>query len=119
MPKKVLLCVDDERANLQIRKMLLEREGYEVLTAGDGDTGLDIFDKQSVDLVILDYRMPEPNGGIVANRMRASHPDVPIIMLSAYLHPPEEVNGVVDAYITKGEHPRLLLDRIRELLKPT
>jgi len=102
-----------------VLKLLLEHEGYEVLTADNGNSGLDVFASQAIDLVILDYRMPEPNGGIVAAKMRELRPDIPIIMLSAYLQPPQEVNGLINAYVTKGENPRVLLERIHSLLKLT
>jgi DNA-binding response OmpR family regulator len=109
--------VDDRATSLEVRRLLLEREGYEVLTASDGTAGLELFADRPVDLVVLDYHMPEPNGAVVAQRMRALKPQVPVIMLSAYFEPPPDAAGFIDAYVTKGENPRVLLDQIRELIR--
>ena len=116
MSSKLLLCVDDRPTSLEVRRLILERAGYEVLTASDGTAGLELFASRPVDLVVLDYNMPEPNGAAVAKRMRTLKPEVPVIMLSAHFEPPAEVDGLVDAYVTKGENPRVLLDQIRRLV---
>lgn len=117
MSRKLLLCVDDRAATLEIRKMLLEREGYDVLTAADGPSGLELFASREVDLVLLDYNMPEENGAVVARKMRALKPEVPVIMLSAYFEPPAEAAGFINAYVAKGQNPRVLLDQISKLIQ--
>ena len=117
MSRKLLLCVDDRATSLEVRKMLLEREGYEVLTAGDGASGLQLFNSRDVDLVILDYQMPEENGAAVARKMHALKPKVPVVMLSAYFEPPAEAVGFINAYVTKGQNPRVLLDQIARLVR--
>ena len=113
---KLLLCVDDRAASLEIRKLILEREGYEVLTASDGSSGLELFASHAVDLVVLDYNMPEPNGAVVARKMRSLKPEVPVIMLSAYFEPPAEAEQFIDAYVAKGQNPRVLLKQIGQLI---
>jgi len=115
--QKLLLCVDDRAASLEVRKLLLEREGYTVLTAGDGLAGLELFAAREVDLVVLDYHMPEPNGAVVARKMRALKPEVPVIMLSAHFEPPADATGFIDAYVTKGQNPRVLLEQIARLVQ--
>ncbi len=117
MSRKLLLCVDDRAATLEVRKMLLEREGYDVLTAADGPSGLELFASREVDLVLLDYNMPEENGAVVARKMRALRPEVPVIMLSAYFEPPAEAAGFINAYVAKGQNPRVLLDQISKLIQ--
>lgn len=117
MSRKLLLCVDDRPASLEVRKMLLEREGYEVLTAEDGASGLQLLAARDVDLIVLDYQMPEENGAAVARKMHALKPEVPVIMLSAYFEPPAEAAGFIDAYVTKGQNPRVLLDQITRLIR--
>ena len=97
--------------------MLLEREGYDVLTAADGPSGLELFASREVDLVLLDYNMPEENGAVVARKMRALKPEVPVIMLSAYFEPPAEAAGFINAYVAKGQNPRVLLDQISKLIQ--
>lgn len=112
----LVLCVDDELIGLQIRKILLERAGYRVLTAPDGLAGLDLFSNHSVDVVVLDYSMPGMHGGEVALKMRQVKPNVPILMLSAYIGLPEEVTSLVDLSMTKGEGPPVLLEKLNSLL---
>jgi CheY-like chemotaxis protein len=112
----VVLCVDDEVVGLRVRKILLERAGYQVLTAADGSAGLEIFTTHPVDAVVLDYSMPGMHGGEVAKKMRQAKPDVPILLLSAYVGLPDEVSSLVDIYMTKGEGAPALLHKLNNLL---
>lgn len=114
----LVLCVDDEMIGLKVRKILLERAGYRVLTAPDGTAGLEIFSNEPVEAVVLDYSMPGMNGGEVASRMRQAKPDIPILLLSAYIGLPPEVLSTVDMYMTKGEGPPVLLQKLGSLLQP-
>lgn len=116
MAKSLILCIDDEALGLQIRKTVLERAGYRVLTAMDGATGLNLFAQESVDAVVLDYAMPTMSGADVAMEMRRMRKGVPILLLSAYVNLPPDVTGVVDRAILKGDGPEVLLARVREML---
>jgi CheY-like chemotaxis protein len=113
---RTVLCVDDERIGLRVRKIMLESRGYVVLTANDGAEGLKIFEQSDVDVVILDYYMPGLNGGDVASEMRRRRPGVPIVFLSAYFSLPPEALELADAFITKGDPPDVLIEKIRHLL---
>jgi CheY-like chemotaxis protein len=115
---RLILCVDDEAVGLQVRRILLERAGYQVLTAQDGFSGIQIFADQPIDAVVLDYSMPGMHGGEVARQMRQAKPEVPILLLSAYVGLPEEVSSLVDVYMTKGEGAPALLDKLGNLLAP-
>ncbi len=115
----LVLCVDDELVGLQVRKILLERAGYRVLTAPDGLAGLEIFSAEPIEAVVLDYSMPGMHGGEVAARMRQSKPQVPILLLSAYVDLSPEVTSLVDLYMTKGEGAVALLEKLDSLLQPT
>ena len=117
MSRPVILCIDDEDLGLEIRKMVLEREGFTVLTAKDGATGLAIFGTETIDAVIVDYAMPGMNGGQVATMLRDSNPVVPILMLSAYVTLPDQVMRVVSATATKGDGAFTLVEKLRELLQ--
>jgi CheY-like chemotaxis protein len=114
----LVLCVDDELVGLQVRKLLLERAGYRVLTATDGAAGLDILAREQIEAVILDYSMPGMHGGEVAAKMRQVKPAVPILLLSAYVGLPPEVTCLVDLYMTKGEGAPVLLTKLSTLLQP-
>ena len=113
----LVLCVDDELIGLQVRKILLERSGYRVLTAQDGFAGLTVFQNEPIEAVVLDYSMPGMNGGEVASRMRQVKPHVPILLLSAYVGLPAGVTRLVNLYMTKGEGPDLLLQKLRDMLR--
>ena len=114
----LVLCVDDELVGLQVRKILLERAGYRVLTASDGPSGLAIFSAEPVEVVVLDYSMPGMHGGEVAVRMRQAKPQVPILLLSAYMGLSAEVTSLVDLYMTKGEGAPVLLEKLGSRLQP-
>ena len=113
---KTVLCVDDETIGLRVRKILLETHGFKVLTASSGTQGLMLFANQSVDLVVLDYYMPEMNGGEVAAEMRRRRPEVPIIFLSAYFSLPPAALELANAFITKGDPPDVLIHKIEQLV---
>ena len=112
---RAVLCVDDEAVGLQVRKILLEREGYRVLTASNGADGLSLFQQNQIHAVVLDYSMPGMDGGQVAAAMRQSNPKIPILLLSAYVSLPEEVLGHVDRYLTKGDGAVSFLESLRLL----
>jgi len=112
----LVLCVDDDAVGSTIRRRLLEFGGYRVLTAIDGRSGLDLFAAHPVDVVILDYAMPEMDGGQVALHMRQIKPEVPILMLSAYVDLPAEVVARIDLRMTKGEGAAALLSKLGNLL---
>ena len=114
----LVLCVDDELVGLRVRKILLERAGYRVLTALNGAAGLELFTNEPVEAVVLDYSMPGMHGGEVASRMRQAKPNIPILLLSAYIGLPSEVTSLVDLYMTKGEGAPVLLKKLGSLLHP-
>jgi PAS domain S-box-containing protein len=113
--KPKLLCIDDEENGLKMRKWLFETEGFQVFTALDGLTGISLFETHSVDGVILDYSMPGMDGIAVAQALKKLRSTVPIIMLSGYAVP-AEAHPAIDAIITKGESPALLLNTTASLL---
>ena len=112
----LILCVDDETVGLHVRKMLLERAGYRVLTALDGPAGLLLFAREPIEAVVLDFSMPGMTGGEVAQTMRQVKPHVPILMLSAYTSLPSEVIEIVDLSMTKGEGAPALLKNLSSLM---
>jgi CheY-like chemotaxis protein len=113
---KTVLCVDDEAIGLRVRKIMLESHGFKVLTASSGQQGLTVFDDNDVDLVVLDYYMPGMNGGDVAAEMRRRRPMVPIIFLSAYFSLPPAALELANAFITKGDPPDVLIEKIEQLV---
>lgn len=111
-----ILCIDDEELGLSVRKLILESEGFEVSTASDGRSGLELFSTLEFDLVLLDHSMPGMNGGEIAREIRKLRPATPILLLSAYVTLPDDHVKMVDAYVTKGESTEKLLATIRRLI---
>ena len=111
-----ILCVDDEPIGLKVRKMLLERAGYNVFTALDGPAGIEIFSTEPIQAVVLDFSMPGMDGGEVAANMRRIKPEIPILMLSAYTSLPPEVASLVTLSMTKGEGAPALLKKLGSLV---
>jgi CheY-like chemotaxis protein len=111
----VLLCIDDNEDMLECEKAFLESFGYTVLTAASGGKGLELASMCSVDVVIVDYLMPEMNGQEVAIEMRRLRPLAPIIMLSASVEVPEQALQLVDAFIAKDRLASQLLPAIAQL----
>jgi two-component system, NtrC family, response regulator AtoC len=79
-----ILIVDDDKTQRDMLRGFLERQGYRILTAAGGKEALDIFETQSVHLVLLDHRMEDINGDEVLRRMRSRSPLVRAIMITAY-----------------------------------
>jgi len=112
----LILCVDDERTGLLMRKLLLEAKGYRVVTAESGAEGIAILSTQAVDLVLLDYMLPGEDGGVIAEKMKKIKPLAPILMLSAYVDLPSERLACVDRYVIKGQAPTTLLNAVTDML---
>ncbi|MBV9340274.1 MAG: response regulator [Acidobacteria bacterium] len=114
--RATILCIDDDKLGLYVRKLVLESAGYAVITASSGRDGVRLFRAHTVDVVILDYYMPGMHGGTVAIELKRIRPKIPIIMLSAYLLLPDEVFESIDLCIQKGQPPEMLLTKIRNLV---
>ena len=99
-----ILLIDDNRAGIAARRVLLERSGYAVETAAGGREGIDLFERGPFDLVVTDYRMPDVSGAEVVRAVRDRNPSVPVVILSGYaanLGLTEADTGA-DAVLSKG-----------------
>lgn len=118
MPQRVLV-VDDERPIADILKFNLEREGFEVDAAYDGQAAVEKVRQAPFDLVILDIMLPKMDGFSVCREIRRGS-SVPILMLSAKETEVDKVLGLelgADDYVTKPFSPRELLARVRAILR--
>jgi two-component system cell cycle sensor histidine kinase/response regulator CckA len=111
----VLLCIDDNEDMLECERSFLESFGYTVLTAASGGKGLELASIYPVDVVIVDYLMPEMNGQEVAIKMKRLNPQAPIIMLSGTVDVPDQALKLVDAFISKDRLASQLLPTIAQL----
>src|SRR5450759_5128904 len=105
---KIVLCIDDNEDMLECERAFLESVGYTVLTAPSGGKALELASVHSVDVIVVDYFMPEMNGQEVAIEMRRLRPQAPIIMLSGAMDIPEQALKWVDAFIACRPEPERL-----------
>ena len=116
--KATILCIDDEPASMDLRRRVLEQEGYRVVVTANPQEGMRLFKEEAFDLVVLDYWMAKLNGLLVAKELKQMKPKVPIVMLSGYSPLLDEYIGRVDEWIVKGESdPADLINTVRQLLK--
>ena len=118
--KKILL-VDDEPLMIKGLKYTLEQDGYETVSAYDGEEALKVFGEQPFDLVLLDVMLPRMDGIQVCQRIRENS-DVPIIMLTAKGEEIDRIIGLelgADDYIVKPFSPREVVARIKAVLRRT
>lgn len=113
---KTVLLIDDEVSGLTVRRSVLESVGYRVLVADNAYQGFAVFSRRRVDLAVLDYYLPDTNGGALAMAMRAVKPRVPLILFSTSVAIPNEALQAVDAFVAKGENPTSLLEAIASML---
>jgi len=115
--KKCLLCVDDDPGILQHRRLLLEGNGYEVVTATSGEDALTILERGAVvDAVLLDYVMPSMNGDELAQRLRNLYPALPLIIVSAVDPLPPSLLQLINARVLKGQDPQILLSTVASVI---
>jgi CheY-like chemotaxis protein len=112
-----LLCIDDDLDGLKVRKILLESFGFRVTTAGGGRKGLRAFRTHNYDAVVLDYQMPEMDGGAVAREIKRVRSQVPVIVLSALPWLPDEApKECIDDFAVKGDPTPQLVRKIEALV---
>jgi len=114
-----ILVVDDERNIVQLTRLYLSKEGFEVDTAYDGNQALEKVHSHHPDLIVLDIMMPEMDGLSVCRELRKTS-NVPIIILTARTDDVDKVVGLeigADDYVTKPFNPRELVARIKAVLR--
>jgi two-component system response regulator VicR len=117
--KQKILVVDDERPIAEILKYNLEKEGYSVILAYDGEEALRLVEQEEPALIILDIMMPKKDGFTVCREIRA-HKDIPIIMLTARETELDKVLGLelgADDYVTKPFSAREVTARVKAILR--
>jgi DNA-binding response OmpR family regulator len=120
MSSELVLLVDDEPSILQLARMYLEREGFHVQDAADGQAALDAVNRLHPALVVLDVMLPGLDGLEVCRRLRAANDDIPILMLTARDEDIDKILGLelgADDYLTKPFNPRELVARVKAILR--
>jgi len=114
-----VLVVDDEKLMVKAIKFSLEQEGYEVITAYDGEEGLEKAHDNTIDFILLDLMLPKIDGFTVCRSIR-TFSDVPIIMLTAKSEDIDKILGLeygADDYITKPFNVRELTARMKAIIR--
>ncbi|MBZ0317031.1 MAG: response regulator transcription factor [Anaerolineae bacterium] len=119
MAEETILIVDDEQNIIELASMYLKKEGFQVISAGDGLTGLRMAQDENPTLVVLDLMLPGLDGWEVCKRLRAES-NVPILMLTARDDDIDKIVGLelgADDYMTKPFNPRELVARVKAILR--
>lgn len=122
MEKKRILIVDDEEDIISMLKVRFEAGNYEILTASDGQEGLNKARQERPDLIILDLMLPKIDGHKVCRMLKfdESYKNIPIIMFTAKVDEKDRdisLQTKADAYISKPFEIKMLMDKVSELLK--
>lgn len=122
MNKGTILVIDDEKDLIELLRYNLEKEGYDVIAANDGQSGLEVIKRHRPELVVLDLMMPGIDGLQVCQRLRADQRTarVPVIMLTAKATEADRIVGLelgADDYITKPFSPREVVARVKAVLR--
>jgi DNA-binding response OmpR family regulator len=120
MPSKILI-VDDDTDTLRLVGLVLERQGYQILAASDGQRALDLARSELPDLILLDIMMPGLDGYAVARQLRADErtTQIPFIMFTARSQVEDKLQGFevgADDYLIKPTQPRELVARVKAVL---
>ncbi len=118
---KTILVVDDERNIVDLLRLYLEKEGFAVIAAGDGEEALALHRRHDPDLVILDLMLPKIDGFEVCREIRRQG-DTPVLMLTARADDIDAIVGLelgADDYVTKPFNPRALVARVKAILRRT
>jgi len=109
-----ILCIEDNKAYLRVRKAVLEREGYSVLAASTSTEALRLFRDVAVSLVLSDHMLRGTTGVALAQQLKAIKPHVPFVLYSGTV---PEMMGNVDCFISKDETVPNFLSIIKSLIK--
>ena len=121
--KRKVLCVEDEPDMIELVRLILEREGFEVVGAVGGQEGLEAIRREKPDLILLDLMMPDMDGWEVYRQVRADPKlkQTPVIVVTAKAQSIDKVLGLhiakVDDYIVKPFSPQELLTSVDKVLK--
>ncbi|WP_217594595.1 response regulator transcription factor [Cohnella sp. GbtcB17] len=119
--KRTILLAEDDALMREFITDYFVREGWNVLEADNGRTALDLFERNAVDLVVLDLMMPELDGWTTCRRIREKS-DVPVIIITARAEDDDQILGYelgADEYVTKPLSPRVLVARAAALMRRT
>lgn len=116
---KKILIVEDSNEIIELIKIYLEQEEYDILTAGDGEEAIELFETEELNLIVLDIMLPKLNGYEVIKRIRKQS-NIPVIILSAKTQDTDKILGLnlgADDYLSKPFNPLELVARINAQMR--
>jgi CheY-like chemotaxis protein len=113
--KITILCVDDEQIPRELRRLILVRQGYEVITASSGSEAVELLRTGGIDLVLSDQMMPGMTGTELAKVVRSEWPKLPFLLVSGVNEIPIGAE-LADRFVSKVAGPEVLFVNIREVL---
>jgi CheY-like chemotaxis protein len=113
--RPMILCVDDEENQLAVRKLVLEKEGFSVLTASSGQQALSLLACHQIDLVLSDHLMPGLTGTELTRQIKASNPGLPVILISAVNEIPADA-AFADLFMSKLDGPIAMCQNVSAVL---
>ena len=120
MPNELILLVDDEPSIIELSRLYLERDGFRIETAADGESALRMVERHQPALVVLDVMLPKIDGFEVCRRLQSLQNDTAILMLTARDEDIDKILGLelgADDYLTKPFNPRELVARVKAILR--
>ena len=110
-----ILCVDDEDLPRTLRKLILQKQGYQVITAASGEEALALLERGGIRLVLTDQLMPGMTGTELTKLVKSTRPAMPVILISGVNEiPPDAIYA--DRFISKVGGTQLLFDTVAEVL---
>jgi CheY-like chemotaxis protein len=110
-----ILCVDDQELPLKLRKLVLEKQGYRVITANSAAGAMELLAKIDVDLVPTDQLMPGGTGIELAKSAKQVRPELPVVLISGVNEIPADADAA-DLFISKTEGPATMCEKISLVL---
>ena len=110
-----ILCVDDEDIPRTLRKLILQKQGYQVMAVSSGAEALEVLNRARIDLVLSDQMMPNMTGTELTKFVKAMRPAMPVILISGVNEIPIEASHA-DRFISKVGGPELLFQTVAEVL---
>ena len=111
-----ILCVDDEEIPRMLRKLILQKQGYKVITAASGKEALALLDEGGINLVLSDQLMPGMSGTELTRFIKADWPATPVILLSGVNEIPQDAM-CADRFVSKVEGPEPLFQAVADVLQ--
>lgn len=115
-PTITILCIDDNPTDLLLTNVVLEKAGYRVRTARNGEQALRVVRSETIDLVLSDHTLRGSTGTEIAREIKQINPRILVILFSGIIEPPSGSEQCIDMFISKDVGPEQMLEKIASLV---